>query len=156
MANIQSDGIAEDLIRSIVQTACAEVHAKTLLEKFEAQLSNGIIDVQNEEVVAHQLGLIEDTQYEINALAELRRSIMLKLFEMYNGDKNYWCLIKHLAVASMTAFEAWQASDDDAELLNIAIESNRRFVKALSHFLGTEIVDCAACFADALKTAQRK
>lgn len=149
--NIQSDGIAEDLIRSIVQTACAEVHAKTLLEKFEAQLTDGIIDLGNEEAVQKQISLIEDVQYEINALAELRRSIMLKLFHMYNGDKNYWCLIKHLGVAAYTAFEAYQASDDDADLLNISVEANRRFTKALSHFLGVEITDCAACFADMLR-----
>ncbi len=149
--NIQSDGIAEDLIRSIVQTACAEVHAKTLLEKFEAQLTDGIIDLGNDEAVQKQISLIEDVQYEINALAELRRSIMLKLFNMYNGDKNYWCLIKHLGVAAYTAFEAYQASDDDADLLNIAVEANKRFTKALSHFLGVEITDCAACFADMLR-----
>ena len=149
--NIQSDGIAEDLIRSIVQTACAEVHSKTLLEKFEAQLSDGIIDLNDDEAVQKQINLIEDVQFEINALAELRRSIMLKLFNMYNGDKNYWCLIKHLGVAAYTAFEAYQASDDDAELLNLAIEANKRFVKALTHFLGVEITDCAACFADMLR-----
>lgn len=149
--NIQSDGIAEDLIRSIVQTACAEVHSKTLLEKFEAQLSDGIIDLNDDEAVQKQINLIEDVQFEINALAELRRSIMLKLFNMYHGDKNYWCLIKHLGVAAYTAFEAYQASDDDAELLNLAIEANKRFVKALTHFLGVEITDCAACFADMLK-----
>ena len=146
--NIQSDGIAEDLIRSIVQTACAEVHSKTLLEKFEAQLSDGIIDLNDGAAVQKQILLIEDVQSEINALAELRRSIMLKLFNMYNGDKNYWCLIKHLGVAAYTAFEAYQASDDDADLLNLAIEANKRFVKALTHFLGVEITDCAACFAD--------
>lgn len=149
--NIQSDGIAEDLIRSIVQTACAEVHSKTLLEKFEAQLSDGIIDLNDDDAVQKQINLIEDVQFEINALAELRRSIMLKLFNMYNGDKNYWCLIKHLGVAAYTAFEAYQASDDDAELLNLAIEANKRFVKALTHFLGVEITDCAACFADMLR-----
>lgn len=149
--NIQSDGIAEDLIRSIVQTACAEVHSKTLLEKFEAELSDGIVDPEDAEAVQKHIELIEDVQYEINALAELRRSIMLKLFNMYDGDKDYWCLIKHLGVAAYTAFEAYQASDDDAYLLNIAMEANRRFTKALSHFLGVGITDCAACFADMVK-----
>lgn len=149
--NIQSDGIAEDLIRSIVQTACAEVHSKTLLEKFEAELSDGIVDPEDAEAVQKHIELIEDVQYEINALAELRRSIMLKLFNMYDGDKDYWCLIKHLGVAAYTAFEAYQASDDDADLLNIAMEANRRFTKALSHFLGVGITDCAACFADMVK-----
>ena len=41
-----SDGIAEDMIRSFVQVGCAELHAKTLLEKFSAELENGIVDVE--------------------------------------------------------------------------------------------------------------
>ena len=146
-----SDGIAEDMIRSFVQVGCAELHAKTLLEKFSAELENGIVDVNDEKVVKAQLEKIDDITEEIDSLAGLRRSIMLRLFEMYDGDKNYWCLIKHLGTASMTMFEAYQASDDDTELLNLALEANKRFIKALSRFLGVEPTQCSACFADAVK-----
>jgi hypothetical protein len=51
----------------------------------------------------------------------------------------------------MTLFEAYQASDDDAELLHMAYEANEAFTNAMSRFLGVEITSCAACFADALK-----
>jgi len=148
MGNIQSDGTSEDLIRSFVQVGCAEVHSKTLLEKYTAQLENGSIE---EEAVNEQVDKINDTIDEINELAELRRSIMLRLFDMYEGDKDYWCLVKHLGIGAYCAFEAYQASDNDAELLNIALQANKRFVKAMSRFLGTEITDCAACFADFIK-----
>lgn len=146
-----SDGIAEDMIRSFVQIGCAELHAKTLLEKYQAQLENGLIDVTDPKVVeAHNLK-IDDTIEEIALLAETRRGIMLRLFDMYHGDKDYWCLIKHIGIGAYNLFEAYQASDDDASLLNLANEANKRFIKALSHFLGVTVTECASCFSDILK-----
>ena len=146
-----SDGIAEDMIRAFVQTGCAEIHAKTLLEKYQAQLENGLSDVTDPEVVLGQLETIDDTVQEIASLAQLRRGIMLRLFEMYDGDKDYWCEVKHLGLGAYTLFEAYQASDDDPTLLNLAMEANKRFIKALTHFLGVPITECSACFSDALK-----
>ena len=154
MANnpLSSSGQAEDLIRAFTQVGCAESHAKTLLEKATAQLENGLIDIENHDVVEKQIEHINDLTDEINELAELRRDMMRYLQKMYSdGDKGYWCLAKHLSIAQFTAFEVYQASDDDPELLNMALEANKRFTKALTHFLGVEITSCAACFADALK-----
>lgn len=149
--NIQSDGIAEDIIRSFVQVGCAEIHAKTLLEKYNAQLENGIIDLEDNGAVLRQTDKIASITEQVNILAELRRALMLRLFDMYDGDKDYWCMVKHLGVGAMTLFEAYEASDDDTELYTLALETNSRFINALSHFLGTEITSCAACFADILK-----
>lgn len=147
-----SDGLAEDLIRAFVQVGCAESHAKTLLEKATAEMENGLIDVEKPDVLAGQIEKINDLTEEINALAELRRDMMRELQKRYpDGDPSYWCMVKHLGVGTYTAFEVYQASDDDAALLNIALESNKRFVKAMTHFLGVEITECAACFSDALK-----
>lgn len=146
-----SDGIAEDMIRSFVQTGCAEIHAKTLLEKYQAQLENGLIDVTNPDIVQAQLEKIDDTVQEIASLAQLRRGIMLRLFEMYDGDKDYWCEVKHLGIGAYTLFEAYQASADDPTLLNLATEANKRFIKALTRFLGIPITECASCFSDILK-----
>lgn len=145
-----SDGLAEDLIRAFVQVGCAETHAKTLLEKANAELENGIIIDQDEiqDTVSH----IDDLIEEISLLAELRRDMMRALQGMYpNGDPTYWCLVKHLGIAMYTAFEVYQASNDDPDLLNIALATNARFTHALSRFLGTEITSCSACFSDMLK-----
>ena len=76
---------------------------------------------------------------------------MRKLFGMFDGDKDMWCQAKHLGIGAMTLFEAYQASDDDPELLNMALEANSAFVHAMSRFLGVEITNCSACFADSLK-----
>ncbi|WP_430602756.1 hypothetical protein IGJ02_000051 [Enterococcus sp. DIV0724b] len=146
-----TDGIAEDLIRSFVQIASAEMHAKTLLEKRVSELENGLIDLETE--LEAQLQKITEYKEEITTLAELRRTDMLYLFDLYGsrGDKEKWCTVKHLSIAMMTAFEAWQASNQDEALLSAALAKNKRFIKALTQFLGVEVTECAACFADIIK-----
>ena len=77
-----------------------------------------------------------------------------KLFGMFDGDKDAWCLVKHLGIGAMTLFEAYEASDNDLELLNMAYDANKAFVLAMTRFLGVEISDCAACLSDSLKGVQ--
>lgn len=141
-----SDGIAEDLIRSFVQFGSAEMHLKTLVEKTLAKIENPSPDDPDD--LMEQLVGYED---QMEGVASLRRKAMLTLFEMYNGNKDAWCLVKHLGIGAMQMFEAYQASDNDVELFNLWVESNKAFTKALCVFLGVEITDCAACFADMLK-----
>lgn len=141
-----SDGIAEDLIRSFVQFGSAEMHLKTLVEKTLAKIENPSPDDPDD--LMEQLVGYEDQMKEV---ASLRRKAMLALFELYNGNKDAWCLVKHLGIGAMQIFEAYQASDNDVELFNLWVESNKAFTKALCVFLGVEITDCAACFADMLK-----
>lgn len=145
-------GYAEDLIRSLVQFGCAEVHAKGLYEKATAELENGIVDVTDQDVLQHQLEKCEQYKEDISTYANLRRGIMRKLLEMFpDSSKEMWCQIKHLGIGAYTLFESYQGSDDDVELLNMAYEANKTFVSAVSRFLGVEWTDCAACLSDALK-----
>lgn len=148
-----TDGIAEDIIRSFVQIAGAELHAKTLLEKRISEMENGIVDMSDSEVAPLQFQKINDLKQELVTLAQLRRDDMLFLFELYGskGDKEKWCTVKHLAMAMYTAFEAWQASDNNERLLEGALAKNKLFIKAVTAFLGVEITECAACFGDILK-----
>lgn len=144
-------GMAEDMIRSFVQFGAAEIHAMNLYYKSTAELENGLVDVEDSEVLQKQLEKCEQYQMDIETYANLRRSVMRNLFEMFDGDKDTWCLVKHLGIGAMTIFEAYEASDNSVELLNLAYEANKAFVNAMSRFLGVEITDCAACFADAMK-----
>ena len=101
-----SDGMAEDLIRAFVQIGCAENHAKTLLEKAQSELEEGIIDAEDRESTNSQLDKINQLTEETNRLADLRRKMMLKLKELYpNGDPSYWCMVKHLGVGAYTAWD---------------------------------------------------
>lgn len=152
---IVSDGAAEDLIRAFVQMGCAELHMKTLVEKYNAQLENGLIDLSDDEAVSKQIEKIRDSEYELATLAECRRGLMLRLKDMYECDDDYWCIVKHTGLAMYCAFEAYQATED-ADIYNEYLDANRRFIHALTHWLGVEITDCAACFADALKAERNK
>ena len=154
MASVNGDGAAEDMVRSFVQLSCAELHAKTILEKTEAELEEGIVDVENEEECEKAVEKIASMTEELNLIAECRRAVMLKLFNMYEGDKDYWCMVKHLGSGAFTLFEAYQATEDP-DIYNLALEANKCFVQALTHFLGVEITDCASCFADLLKAKEK-
>lgn len=152
MRNKDSEtGMAEDMLRSIVQLGATEMHYQTLYNKARAELENGLIEVENDDIRLAQLDKIERYRSEINDIASVRRRMMKHLFNMFDGNKDAWCLIKHLGIASMTAFEAYQASDDDLDLLDIYYDINREFNKAVADFLGIEITDCAACLSDFLK-----
>lgn len=143
-----SDSIAEDLIRAFVQIGCAELHTKTLIEKNEAKLVNSEEDIKEMQKLNE---LLDDLNEQLDAQANLRRKLMLKLFEMFEGDKDYWCEVKHLGIGAYTLFECYQASNEDIELYTLALEANSIFINALSHFLGQEITSCASCFGDMLK-----
>ena len=152
MKNIHStDGWAEDLIRSFTQLICSEGHIKSMIEKTTSELENGIVNVDDPDKLNKALEKLDNLQEELTGISEIRRKMMLKLFETYNGDKEYWCQVKHLANAAYTAFEAWQGSDDDSQLYEFALETNSQFVRALSHFIGTEITSCSSCIGDMLK-----
>lgn len=152
MKNENSEiGQGEELIRAFVQFGSAEAHAIGLYFKAEAELENGFVDVENKKEIADQLEKIEMHREDIETYANLRRTAMLKLFEMFDGDKDYWCLCKHLGIGAMQAMETYQASDNDLELLRLAYDANKAFVKAITRFLGVEISDCAACLNDMMK-----
>lgn len=147
-------GKAEDLLRSIVQMGCAEVHAQTLYYKATSELDNGIVDVTDSEAVQSHLEKIEMFREDIEDYANLRRRMMRSLFGMFDNDKkdkNMWCQIKHLGTSAFCAYETYCASEQDPELLLIAYETNKAFVKAVTRFLGVEISDCASCFSDSMK-----
>lgn len=152
MATIVADGRAEDLIRSIQQLVCSEGHYKTLIEKYHSEMENGIIDVENDEERLAHIEKLNGAIEEMNLIAETRRSLMLHLMEMYpKANRDQWCNFKHLAAADYTAFEAYQASDNDALALNLWLSIHARFVNVTTRFLGTEITSCSSCLTDILR-----
>ena len=158
-SNLMADtGMAEDLLRSIVQMGCAEVHAQTLYFKVESQLENGLIDVSDPAVLHKAIEKAEMFKEDINTYADLRRRMTKVLQEMFdNEDKDpmMWCQVKHLGIAYYTAMETYQASDDDPELMALAYEANKAFNKAVARFLGVEVTACSSCLSDALKATTK-
>lgn len=150
MVNVHSsDTIAEDLIRAIAQLGTTEMHLKTLIEKYEAELNNGLVEPESVETHLEKLTLKENM---LNDITELRRQSMVKLTQMYpNGNKEEWCTVKHLLIANMQLFECYQASNKEADFYNLWMESNKKLIQAMSIFLGQTITECSACFGDMLK-----
>ena len=149
---MSSSGAAEDMVRAFVQMGCAEMHLMTLYQKTYAEMENGIVDMENAEVRKAQIEKAERYREDLIETADLRRQMMRKCFELFkDGDKDVWCMVKHLGISSMCAWETWQASDDDPDLLYIAVQSNKIFTKYLTQFFGMEITDCASCLSDMLK-----
>lgn len=147
-----SSGAAEDLIRAFVQMGCAEMHLMTLYEKTYAEMEEGLVDMSDIEVRQAQKDKAERYREDLIAVAELRRDMMRKCFDMFEGgNPDVWCMVKHLGISAMCAWEVWQASDDDPALLYLAVEANKVFTQYLSEFLGLEITPCAACFSDMVK-----
>lgn len=146
-----TSGIGEDIIRSITNLCAAEMHFKTLYEKTLAEMENGMIDLDDVESVNRHIEKANSYREDMNEMADLRRRTMKTLFDMFDGDKDMWCMVKHLASSSMTTWESYLASNDDPELLELSVDTNKAFIKALSRFLGMEITECASCFADMIK-----
>lgn len=145
-----TDGIAEDLIRSFVQMTNVELHFKTLIEKRVGEIENGLVE---DDDMSEQMQTIDRYKMHLDKAANLRRAQMLYLYNMYNGkgNKEMWCLVKHSAMAMYNAFEVYQASDEDPELLSYALQINVQFNEIVAEFLGVQITPCAACFSDILK-----
>lgn len=155
--NINSEvGLSEDLLRSIVQMGCAEVHAMTLYFKVESQLEHGLVDVTDPDILQKTMEKADMFREDINTYADLRRRMTKALMSMFEGaDPLMWCQIKHLGIAYYTALETYQASDDDPELLALAYESYKAFAKAVTRFLGVEITECASCLSDSLRATTK-
>lgn len=153
--NLASEvGSAEDLLRAIVQMGAAEIHAMGLYYKTTAEMENGLVDIDDNEVLQKYLDKANMYLEDIETYAVLRRRMTTALKEMVgteNADKDLWCMVKHLGLSMMQCFEAYENSDNNLELLNLAYEANKAFTKAVTRFLGIEITDCASCLSDSMK-----
>lgn len=150
-------GAGEDLLRAVVQMGAAEIHAMGLYFKATAEMENGLVDVDDPEVLQKQIEKAEQYREDIETYAVLRRQMTNALKDMVgteDANKDMWCMVKHLGLSMMQCFEAYENSNENLELLNLAYEANKAFTKAVTRFLGIEISDCSACLSDALKGEQ--
>lgn len=147
-------GSSEDLLRAVVQMGAAEIHAMGLYFKTTAEMENGLVNIDDPEVLQKQIEKAEMYREDIETYATLRRQMTTALKDMVGteeANKDMWCMVKHLGLSMMQCFEAYENSDNNLELLNLAYEANKAFTKAVTRFLGVEISDCSACLSDSLK-----
>ena len=139
-------GAAEDLLRAVVQMGAAEIHAMGLYFKTTAEMENGLVNIDDPEVLQKQIEKAEMYREDIETYATLRRQMTTALKDMVGteeANKDMWCMVKHLGLSMMQCFEAYENSDNNLELLNLAYEANKAFTKAVTRFLGIEISSCS-------------
>lgn len=149
---LSSEGLLEDLMRTMVQLTCAELHEKTNIERLNADLELGEINLQEFDE------LEPDYIANLEQVTALRRTTTKLIFDIAGGKGNEkkWCLTKHVGAAMYTAFEAWQASDNDMALYDLYLNINQYFIKVMTEFMGLPVISCASCLTDILKAVTSK
>lgn len=155
-----SVGITEDMITNIMHLGASEYHLEILIRKYEDQIkfwyNQDNPDIQTEE----DRIAIYDAQEKVNQLTmtlqqvtEQRRGAMtlLKSQANENGNPDLWCLLKHILVAVITSFEAWQVDMANDKVKFVFLEQSRVANQVLAMFLGYEVTPCSACLTDQLK-----
>lgn len=155
-----SVGITEDIITNIMHLGAGEYHLEILVRKYEDQIkfwyNLDAPEIQSEEDKI----AIYDTKEKLNQivmtlqqLTEQRRKAMglLKAQANDKGNPDLWCLLKHVLVAVITSFEAWQVDIANDNVKSVFIEQSRVANQVLAMFLGYEVTPCSACLTDQLK-----
>ena len=155
-----SVGITEDIITNIMHLGASEYHLEILIRKYEDQIKFWYnIDTPDLQTEEDKIA-IYDTKDKVNQITmtlqqvtEQRRRAMELLKSQANdkGNPDLWCLLKHVLVAVITSFEAWQVDIANDKVKFVFLEQSRVANQVLAMFLGYEVTPCSACLTDQLK-----
>lgn len=155
-----SVGITEDIITNIMHLGASEYHIEILIRKYEDQIKFWY-NQDNPEMQSEEDKIsVYDAKDKVNQLTmtlqqvteERRRAMrLLKTQANDNGNPDLWCLLKHVLVAVITSFEAWQVDFANDNVKFVFLEQSRVANQVLAMFLGYEVTPCSACLTDQLK-----
>ncbi len=155
-----SVGITEDIITNIMHLGASEYHLEILIRKYEDQIKFWY-NQDNPEMQSEEDKIsVYDAKDKVNQLTmtlqqvteERRRAMrLLKTQANDNGNPDIWCLLKHVLVAVITSFEAWQVDFANDNVKFVFLEQSRVANQVLAMFLGYEVTPCSACLTDQLK-----
>ena len=155
-----SVGITEDIITNIMHLGASEYHLEILIRKYEDQIKFWY-NQDNPEIQSEEDKIsVYDAKDKVNLLTmtlqqvteERRRAMtLLKTQANDNGNPDLWCLLKHVLVAVITSFEAWQVDFANDNVKFVFLEQSRVANQVLAMFLGYEVTPCSACLTDQLK-----
>ena len=155
-----SVGITEDIITNIMHLGASEYHLEILIRKYEDQIkfwyNQDNPEIQSEEdkiSVFDAKDKVNQLTMTLQQVTEERRRVMtlLKTQANDNGNPDLWCLLKHVLVAVITSFEAWQVDFANDNVKFVFLEQSRVANQVLAMFLGYEVTPCSACLTDQLK-----
>lgn len=155
-----SVGITEDIITNIMHLGASEYHLEILIRKYEDQIKFWY-NQDNPEMQSEEDKIsVYDAKDKVNQLTmtlqqvteERRRAMrLLKTQANDNGNPDLWCLLKHVLVAVITSFEAWQVDFANDNVKFVFLEQSRVANQVLAMFLGYGVTPCSACLTDQLK-----
>lgn len=154
-----SVGITEDIITNIMHLGASEYHLEILVRKYEDQIKYWYKQGQEDQTEEDRIA-VYDTKERVHQITntlqqvtEQRRRAMVLLKGQANemGNHDLWCLLKHVLVAVITSFEAWQVDLANDDVKSVFIEQSRVANQVLAMFLGYEVTPCSACLTDQLK-----
>lgn len=154
-----SVGITEDIITNIMHLGASEYHLEILVRKYEDQIKYWYKQGQEDQTEEDRIAVydtkecVHQVTNTLQQVTEQRRRAMVLLKGQANemGNSDLWCLLKHVLVAVITAFEAWQVDLANDDVKSVFIEQSRIANQVLAMFLGYEVTPCSACLTDQLK-----
>lgn len=154
--NYQSSiGLTEELITNLLNAVAFEYHQRINYEKYYSILNIKGVDTDEERIMYSEL--LDNAKKMLDLGTKIRRSNMQLLSSISQNEngKDLWCSLKHVAVMTITSFEAWQVDLEDKNLESYYHETVELFNTVISQFLGFAPVPCSACFADMLQNQER-
>ena len=154
-----SVGITEDIITNIMHLVASEYHLEILVRKYEDQIKYWYKQGQEDQSEEDRIAVYDikekvgQTTMVLQQVTQERRKAMELLKKQANdfGNPDMWCLLKHVLVAVITSFEAWQVDLANDVVKHIFLEQSRVANQVIALFLGYEVTPCSACLTDQLK-----
>lgn len=96
---------------------------------------------------------MDDVQFCIDRIKEcnnIRRKLMDKIKDEFNGNMHYWCSLKHAIEMRQYSTEIMYANMDDVDVVTIQSEASKIMYSVLSKFINQDTTTCGRCFNDLL------
>ena len=153
MNHQSSIGLTEEMITNLLNAVAFEYHQRINYEKYHSILNIKGVDSEEERFMYEDL--LSQSKELLSLGTELRRNAMRILQSLSTSEnKDLWCSLKHVAVMTITSFEAWQVDLDNYELEEYYHSTVELFNNVISSFLGFAPVPCSACFADMMQNKE--
>lgn len=154
MNHQSSIGLTEETLNTLMNAVAFEYHQKINHDKFTSILKYERYESEEERLKYEDL--LNESDELLRMGTEFRRNTMRILTSLSDEENDHlWCSVKHIAEASISAFESWQVDLDNETLRYNYDFSVQIFNYTISSFLGFAPVPCSACFADMMQNKEQ-
>ena len=128
-----------DWIELMWQLLAINSHWQELINSVDEYVSEEEKEILNDMVIANNT---------------MRRHLMQKIFDEFNWDHKYWCLLKHSVFAYELACELLYSDHSSEEFRAMQQQCSENMYTIISKFIWTDVVTCWRCLADSIDNEQ--